>query len=156
MNERRRAARHHIQDEVFGRVKATVPARIVDISPFGAQVEVPSALRPSVECDIWVPLEEGQVRIRARVLRCRAAAMRHEGTGNGANLLYRAGLEFTELSQDDVDALRRAYPAPEDAPPVSTTEGVAVEPRSRRHGPVKIRLSSEHIRKRVEDIERSE
>ncbi len=153
MNERRRVARHRIEEDLFGRVKATVPARIVDISPFGAQVEVPSALRPSVECDIWLPLDEGQIRIRARVLRCRAAAMHPDG-GDGANLLYRAGLEFVGLSEKDVEALRRAYPAPAEAPSVTTKQGMPVEPSRRRTGPVKIRLSSEHIRKRVEDIER--
>jgi hypothetical protein len=153
MNERRKVARHHIEEDVFGKVKATVPARIVDISPFGAQVEVPSALRPSVECDIWLPIERGQVRVRARVLRCRAAAMRPDGD-DGANLLYRAGLEFVGLSEKDVEALQRAYPAPEDAPVVAVKEGRPVEPTRRRTGPVKIRLSSEDIRKRVEDIER--
>lgn len=153
MNERRKVARHQMEEDLFGKVKATVPARIVDISPFGVQVEVPSALRPSVECDIWLPLEEGQVRVRAKVLRCRAAAMRPD-SGDGANLLYRAGLEFVGLSEKDVDALQRAYPAPAETPDVTTKQGVPVEAPRRRHGPVKIRLSSEAIRKRVEDIER--
>ena len=73
MMERRRSQRIPVPEDRFGRVKATVPARIVDISRHGVQLEVPAALRPAVECDLTLPAGAGDVRIRARVQRCRAA-----------------------------------------------------------------------------------
>lgn len=143
MNERRRFPRHQVSEEVFGRVKATIPARILDISPHGAQIELASALRPAVECDLWLPTKDGQLRIKATVRRCRAAGLRSDGHA-GREMVFRAGLEFLGLSPGEQDALLRSYPlaAPEagggEAPPVP------------RRGPVKIRLNVEHVRRLIE------
>jgi len=141
MNERRNTERFNIDGEVFGRVKATVPARLVDISISGAQVEVPSALRPAVECDVTVPTENGDLRVRARVQRCRAAAMK----GNdGSVLMYRAGLEFLEISQREQELIRGTFSSAPVAPDAKPT---------RRRGPIKIRINPDHIRKRIAEGE---
>jgi hypothetical protein len=101
--ERRRSERVPVPGDRFGRVKATVPARIVDISRHGVQLEVPAALRPAVECDLALPVDGGDVRIRARVQRCRA--MGFAGNGNERKLVYRAGLEFVSVADGDREAL---------------------------------------------------
>lgn len=139
MDDRRRSKRITPGDDLVGTVKATVPARVVDISPFGAQVEVPSALRPMVECDVTLPLERGPLRVRARVQRCRAAAM--DGTASsGPTLMYRAGLEFVAVEPAIREILQKEFgPLPE---PGSTAP--AAKPR--RTGPIKIRIDSKFLR----------
>jgi hypothetical protein len=144
MNERRRTERFNVEGDVFGRVKATVPARLVDISTQGAQVEVPSALRPAVECDVTVPTAAGDLRLRARVQRCRAAAMKGPSSDNGVVLMYRAGLEFLELSEHDEKIIRSSF---------ASAGGTTPAVEQRRRGPIKIRLNADHIRKRLEESE---
>ena len=101
--ERRRSQRVPVSGDRFGRVKATVPARIVDISRHGVQLEVPAALRPAVECDLALPVDRRDLRIRAKVQRCRA--MGFAGDGHERKLVYRAGLEFISVEQGDQEAL---------------------------------------------------
>lgn len=163
MNERRRSQRVAIPDELFGKVKATVPARIVDLSRDGVQVEIPTALRPAVECDISVPTAEGDLRLRARVQRCRATSMK-PNDGNGNRLVYRAGLQFVEVPAADLALLAETLqdiagspdneptaPMPAAAPLPGATAGAQEKPskKAKRRGPVKIRLNSENIRRRT-------
>lgn len=143
MNERRRAPRHPVAGDVFGRVKSTVPARIVDISPFGAQVEITSALRPAVECDVWLPTDEGQIKVRATVHRCRAAGLRSDG-GSGSEMVFRAGLEFKGLSAGERDLLARSYPGP------AAVLASGASAATARRGPIKIRLDVAHVRRRLD------
>jgi len=101
--ERRRSQRVPVQGDRYGRVKATVPARIVDISQHGVQLEMPAALRPAVECDLTLPFGSRNLRIRARVQRCRVMGFSEDA--NERKLLYRAGLEFVSVAEDDRDPL---------------------------------------------------
>ncbi len=146
MKERRRHHRVTPDDEVYGKVKATVPARVVDISPEGVQVEVSSGLRPNVECDLSLPVDDGAIQVRARVLRCRAATMRPGA--DSSELLFRAGLAFVGLSPSDQETLRETYGIP---PEESTAGGDAQpEPTKRRRppGPIKIKINTRDLFKR--------
>lgn len=106
MKERRREERIVPSEELFGRVRATVPARILDISPTGVQVEVSTALRPTVECDFSLPDGKDMMRVRARVRRCRAASLA-ERSPDSQLMVYRAGLEFLALSPRQREVLER-------------------------------------------------
>ncbi len=162
MNDRRRSERLAAGENFFGRVKATVPARILDLSRHGVQVEIPSSLRPAVECDISVPTAEGDLRLRAKVQRCRAASMTSR-EGDERHLVFRAGLEFVDVSPRAIRALEETLSGlvKADGPIAGLTAtdaaaGRAIaleegEPPKRRNGPIKIRLDSEHIRKRIEE-----
>jgi len=138
MMERRRSQRIPVPEDRFGRVKATVPARIVDISRHGVQLEVPAALRPAVECDLTLPAGAGDVRIRARVQRCRAMGL--SGSGGERKLVYRAGLEFVSIAESDRNALLDLVDqlAAGSEPPA---------PTERRRGPIKIRIASGAVRR---------
>ena len=107
MVERRRSPRVSPPVEVVGMVKATVPARVVDLSAAGIQVEVASPLRPAVECNISLPTADGDLKVRALVLRCRASIMRQVGSGE-RGMVYRAGLAFLDLSPGQVEVLEDA------------------------------------------------
>ena len=106
MREKRRSARLLPRNDVIGRIKATVPARIVDISLLGAQIEIPSALRPSVECDISLPGPDGEdFRVRTRILRCRVGGL-SKSRSSGAPVLYRAGIEFAPMNSHKLALLK--------------------------------------------------
>lgn len=132
----------------MARVKSTVPARVLDISPFGAQVQAAAALRPGVECDVTIPVEGGDMRIRAIVRRCRAAFVADGGDGGDSGMTYRAGLEFVRCSEEEAARLRATYGS-RDQPP-SPTAGSA------RRGPIKIRVNASAIERRLEAEEDAE
>ncbi len=138
MMERRRSQRVPVSKDRFGRVKATVPARIVDISRHGVQLEVPAALRPAVECDLTLPFGTRDLRIRAKVHRCRA--MGFSDGGEGRRLVYRAGLEFVAVAKADREALFSLVDHLED------DLGVQEKPK-RRQGPIKVKIDSGFIRR---------
>jgi hypothetical protein len=106
MEDRRRSARYKPPEALFGRIKMTLPSRILDISPLGMRVEVGSALRPAADCDVVVPVGDTELRLRARVLRCRAYAGDPSDTGG---IVFRAGLEFVGLREEAARALEVAY-----------------------------------------------
>jgi len=137
MMERRRSHRVPVSKGRFGRVKATVPARIVDISRHGVQLEVPAALRPAVECDLSLPFGTRDLRIRAKVHRCRAAGF--AGGGGNQRLVYRAGLEFVAVAETDREALFYLVDHLDD-------DLSAAEATERRKGPIKVKIDSGFIR----------
>jgi hypothetical protein len=115
----------------------TLSARILDISSGGLRVEVGSALRPSAECDVAIPVAGQELRLRARVLRCRALAGSPTQTGS---LVFRAGLEFVNLTVEAERAIESAYGS-----------GVATPERKstvREGGPIKIKVSVADITRR--------
>jgi hypothetical protein len=96
MLERRRSQRFQPEEEIYARIKSSIPVRIVDVSRHGMQVESTSALPPSGECDIWLPSDDGDVKLRIRVQRCRARFVQKRDGFKG--LMYQAGLEFLEMN----------------------------------------------------------
>ena len=103
MLDRRRSQRLSPQQDIYARIKSSIPVRIVDVSQHGMQVESTSALPPSGECDIWLPTDGGDVKMRIRVQRCRARFVQAQEGYRG--LVYQAGLEFLEMSQQARSAL---------------------------------------------------
>ncbi len=152
MNDRRRSERYAPDQVLIGKVKSVVPANILDISRHGLQIEVPTALRPAVQCDVTLPLEGEKLQLRARISRCSAQGFSTFENGE-RKLMYRAGLEFIgleghalELLESQLDELRaKASPhisnPPEDPGPV---------PGPRRDKPIKIKVNTEDIRRRAD------
>jgi len=103
MAERERRAELRIAPEkpIRAKVRAFVPARVVDISPSGVQIELTQSLPPKTVCDLRFQVEEGEIMLKAFVRSCRVL-------GPGSNekaervLLYRAGLKFDEESRQKV------------------------------------------------------
>lgn len=102
MHERRRSQRHSPNQDIFARIKSSIPVRIIDVSWHGMKVESTSALPPSGECDIWLPSDGGDVKTRIHVHRCRARFVQTEDF-NG--LMYQAGVEFLDMDANSREAL---------------------------------------------------
>jgi hypothetical protein len=127
------------------------------------QVEVGTSLRPEADCELRVQLSDGELIVRAKVRRCRAWGFGLDESDRRV-LLYRAGLQFSNLPDESLAKLRRYYANPEVQAPTlaagpagpapATTEGAIVDlppaalPQAPRHsGPVKIRINSEYVRR---------
>jgi len=168
MNERRSAARVAPSEPIPVKLKSSLPARVLDISASGIQVEVATSLRPEADCELRVQLSDGDLVVRARVKRCRAWGFGLDESDRRV-LLYRAGLQFGDLPDEAVAKLGRFFAAPAEAVPALepqvTAPDIAAAPRPTastaglpaappRSGPVKIRINSEHIRRILQSDDR--
>ena len=158
MTERRAVPRVEPQQPLSARVKAFLPARIVDLSSRGVQLELATSLRPQVPCDLRIQLDQGEVVVRGIVRRCRAWGFGLDEKDQRV-LLYRAGLEFEQAAPEalvkvvstvlekaapqEIPAEVVASPEEEPAPPVAASGVRAPHPAGR----VKIRISAENVRK---------
>lgn len=155
--ERRAVPREAPDKPLVAKVKSSLPVRVMDISPRGAQLEVGICLRPNVQCELRVQADDAELSLRATVRRCRA-------WGFGLNehdqrvLLYRAGVEFDPIDAGVYAKLRGRVEVAE--PPALSGEvvaHVAEQPDAaqasssarapQRGGPVKIRIRADHVRK---------
>lgn len=102
MNDRREHPRHPVANPVYGKVRSIVPARIVDVSQGGLQLELSTSLRPGTTCEVTVPTASGTVQLKAAVRRCRARSVTTE---DGIRLLYYAGLQFDDPTDEERQAL---------------------------------------------------
>jgi len=156
MSEKRAVPRVEPKHPISARVKAFLPARIVDLSARGVQLELATSLRPQVPCDLKIQLDQGEVAVRGVVRRCRAWGFGLDERDQRV-LLYRAGLEFKDAPPE---ALMRmvasvleeaspkevpAEPASQDAQAQPPEHPVARVPQ--KGGRVKIRIDAEHMRK---------
>lgn len=168
--ERRTSPRVTPRQPTKAKIKAAIPARVVDVSSNGMQLELETALRVGASCDVRVVAGGTERSLRASVRRCRAWGFALDDSDRRV-LLYRAGIEFEEISPECLDWLRATLLVPEPAPgeapatiagatpeqPASVAEelpaGAAASqpaPRVPRNGPVKIRIDSAVVRRILE------
>jgi hypothetical protein len=160
MDERRAVPRVEPSKPLPARVKTFLPARIVDISSRGAQIELATSLRPEVPCDLRIQLETGDIVVHGIVRRCRAWGFGLDEKDQRV-LLYRAGIEFEEAAPEALTRMiAKVMGTAEEGvgagqaakAPAKGTGGAKAEnerrPRvPRSEGPVKIRISAEHVRR---------
>ena len=103
MRERRRSQRYIAEQEIYARIKSSIPVRIVDVSSLGMMVESTSGVPPVGACDLWIPGSQGDVKLRVRVQRSRAQFVTSDDGSRG--LVYRSGLEILEMDPSARDAL---------------------------------------------------
>jgi hypothetical protein len=89
MKERRRCQRINHPYTLRARVHSGEPARVLDLSPFGALIETEVALRPGSVCDLALKLETTGLHVRSMIHRCRVSP-----NESGEGLVFRAGVEF--------------------------------------------------------------
>lgn len=153
MNERRAVPRVEVPQPVPAKIKAALPARVLDVSSQGAQLEVTTCLRPTTSCDLRISLPDGEVTIRSIVRRCRAWGFGLDEKEQKV-LLYRAGVEFQDLPPETMARLSShfLYQLPQPFPEEPATDDMELEflteeDGAPRHapthsGPVKIKLDT--------------
>jgi hypothetical protein len=125
MAERRKISRARPEGEVQVTIGGNRPARVLDITPQGAHLELASALNPRAECRIALPLPDGVVRLKARVVYCKLTGV--PTPGSIGHLVYQAGVEFLDIDPRLEASIRFAYP------PVIT--------KPLRRGPIKVKVN---------------
>ena len=120
--ERRKSARRRPKKDIFGRLKSVLPARVVDLSMHGAQVEVSQSLQRRTEVRFSLStLEEGELHLRAAVRRCSLTGLRDGDAPGGDRVpVYTAGLEFVDVSAEQLEALRRVWARLDSGPPLDS------------------------------------
>ena len=106
MRDRRVRARVAVHGDVLGKIHATSPAPVVNLSETGALVEVDCVLRPGTVQMLRLPLPgAGDLTLRCRVVRSFIHGF-DRAPGEDGLVRYRAALEFVGLTDEERTALR--------------------------------------------------
>lgn len=92
IDDKRDTDRIQILGELHGEVKVYAPMSIKEISRGGAQVETAFPLQLDSLHEFRLTLGDRSVVVKGRIAHCRISDVDHE------QVLYRAGLEFIEVS----------------------------------------------------------
>jgi hypothetical protein len=102
--ERRRGRRVVVGGRPGGRVRATLDARLVDLSSTGARIEHNNLLRPGFTCTLEFPESLGDLVLSVQVVR--SVVVGTEFTSAGDRLLrYESGLTFVNVKPEQQQAL---------------------------------------------------
>ena len=85
-------------------MKSNMDFRVIDISESGLQVETKTGLPPASACELKMTAEGQEIRVKAKVRRCRAQINKN---GEKCEMVYRSGLEFVNLDPGEADRVRR-------------------------------------------------
>jgi hypothetical protein len=123
MKERRRSARLQLRADMRAKINTVQPSRIIDISLHGIQLETTRGLQRRMEYRLTVPTPEGPLQLRATVRHCCLTALRREDDAPGAknptaeaSPVYRAGLEFVDVTSEQRGVLQRYFSARDGRP----------------------------------------
>jgi len=99
-SERRRHPRVEMMHSVGGEVQAVVASSIINLSVSGTLVELPCRLNPGGLYEIQMSFSERSIKCVAEVVRSYVHSVGHSEEGT-STLLYRAGLLFRKLEEED-------------------------------------------------------
>ena len=102
--ERRRARRVVVPGRPGGRVRATLDARLLDLSNFGVRIENHNQLRPGFACTLELPPAIGGLVLPVHVVRSVVVGTGESPTGDRL-LRYESGLTFVNLAGEQREAL---------------------------------------------------
>jgi hypothetical protein len=136
MDERRHSRRVAPANEVCVCIGGNRPARLIDITPDGAHLELATALNPNQQCQISLALSDGTVRVKARIVHCKLTG--YTSFGSGGQLVYRAGVEFLEMDDNLATKIGLEF-----APPFKTPA---------RRGPIKVKVNVEALEHAAEAL----
>ncbi len=104
ITDRRAVPRIEPKQRLDAKVLMIQPARILDISSRGAQIEVAGSLQPKRRCDLRIQFADGAFAAHATVRRCHASGFGLDEKDQRV-VLYRAGLEFDEVDPESLGRL---------------------------------------------------
>jgi hypothetical protein len=102
--ERRRGRRVVVPGRPGGRVRATLDARVLDLSNYGVRIEHHNLLRPGSACTLELPQAIGGLILPVRVVRSSVVGTEEGPTGDRV-LRYESGLTFVNLAGEQQEAL---------------------------------------------------
>src|SRR5687768_14038549 len=109
-DQKRDTERVPVPGEVTGEISVYQPMIVLDLSERGAQIETGAAMHLGSLHDFRLSLRDLPVIVKGRIVHCQIG-----GLGDGT-VLYRAGVEFIEVSEHALGAIR-AFVARDRLPP---------------------------------------
>ncbi|HSB67812.1 MAG TPA: PilZ domain-containing protein [Candidatus Methylomirabilis sp.] len=106
LKDRRGAPRVVIPGRIGSRVRATIEARILDLSTSGARIEHQNLLRPGFACTLELPPALGAHSLAVRVVRSTVVGTEQSGTGERL-LRYESGLAFVGITEEQQIGLKQ-------------------------------------------------
>lgn len=103
-SDRRQGKRLPVAGRPNGRVRATLDARLIDLSGNGARIEHLNLLRPGFLCTLELPQTVGELSVQVQVVRSLVVGAEAGPTGERV-LRYESGLVFTKLTPGQQEAL---------------------------------------------------
>lgn len=97
--DRRRGKRLAVAGHPGGRVRATLEARLIDLSAGGARIQHQNLLRPGFACTLEFPTSLGEVSVPVQVVRCVVIGTGVDRLGE-RTLRYESGLQFGNLTSE--------------------------------------------------------
>ena len=120
MAERRRAQRVRLSGNMQARVKAYMPARILNISTSGVLLELTHPLPPKVACNLKIACDFEEVNLQAVVRRCIVGG--HGKNEKGEKIvLYHAGLSYDRMDPATLQLLQQFFCLPDPKDQASDT-----------------------------------
>jgi hypothetical protein len=124
MMERRKAPRVKLTWMLQAKVKAYLPARVIDLSATGVLLELDHPLPPKTACSIKIVCESEDVQLPAVIRRCCVGG--HGKNEKGQKIvLYHAGLAFENPDPVAIERLREHVSLPA-APPLDRHQNSAL------------------------------
>lgn len=157
MEERRSHTRLHPTGELSVKVRALIPARVLDVSLSGMRVELSSLLRVGVPCEVKVRVDGEDVVFPGTVQWCRA---HHFGTNEQGEkvLYYWAGMALGEVEKQvwqrlegmlgGTSPVKAALKVAEDQ--ACPTESPPSLESNTTQGPIKVKIDTSRWRKQEE------
>lgn len=96
-SERRRVRRIPVGDRPGGRVRATLEARLLDLSAAGARIQHENLLRPGFACSFEFPPTLAELSLPVQVVRSTVVGA-GAGQAGERTLRYESGLTFVGLT----------------------------------------------------------
>jgi hypothetical protein len=103
-SERRRGRRVVVSGRPGGRVRATLDARLVDLSSTGARIEHNNLLRPGFTCTLEFPQGVADLVLSVQVVRSVIIGTEF-ATGGERRLRYESGLAFVNVTPEQQKVL---------------------------------------------------
>jgi len=96
-SERRRVRRIPVDGRPGGRVRATLEARLIDLSAAGARIQHENLLRPGFACTFELPSDLADASLPVQVVRSVVVGA-ETGPAGERILRYESGLQFVGLT----------------------------------------------------------
>jgi hypothetical protein len=97
--DRRRGKRLAVAGHPGGRVRATLEARLIDLSASGARIQHQNLLRPGFACTLEFPASLGDANVPVQVVRSVVIGTGTDRAGE-RKLRYESGLQFGNLTPE--------------------------------------------------------
>lgn len=110
MFERRTKPRYRLRDPIVIKVRSLLSARMLDLSPEGALLELLNPLPSKLPCDLRIQYGSEDLVVSGQTRRCRGGRAPIDGQGRKTQY-YLVGIQFNDAAYEPVRSLLSHIPS---------------------------------------------